>query len=84
MTTLRFDSKTTVLDLIGLLSEQEGLTNEEAEDYVVRTPDAILSPDVHLRSLSLYSMVRICILLLLINPLFSLLTSSIANEARNL
>lgn len=59
MTTLRFDAKTTVADLMGLLAEQEGLTNEESEDYVVRTPDCVLSPDMHLRSLSLPSTVRI-------------------------
>lgn len=59
MTTLRFDGQTTVGDLLGLLAEQEGLTTEEAADYVIRTPDTILSPDVHLKSLSMASLVRI-------------------------
>jgi hypothetical protein len=58
MTTLRFDGQTTVGDLLGLLAEQEGLTAEETEEYVIRTPDCILSPDVHLQSLSMGSMVR--------------------------
>lgn len=58
MTTLRFDSQTTVSDLLGLLAEQEGLTTEEAEEFVARTPDSILSPDVHLKSLSMVALVR--------------------------
>lgn len=57
MTTLRFDGQTTVGDLLGLLAEQEGLSTEEAADYVIRTPDTILSPDIHLKSLSMASLV---------------------------
>ena len=59
MTTLRFDGQTAVSDLLGLLAEQEGLTAEEAAEYVIRTPDAILSPDVHLKALVMPSLVRI-------------------------
>lgn len=63
MTTLRFDEETTISDLLGLLSEQEGLTPEEAGQYVIRSPDTILSPDVHLKSLSLPTLVRFLLLL---------------------
>lgn len=57
MTTLRFDAQTTAGDLLGLLAEQDGLTPEEASEFVIRTPDTVLSSDVHLNTLAMDNLV---------------------------